>query len=99
MRRAAILLDRQSRNRRLIPIKRRSDESCEIGAMQTPADPPIHNPQRDLVFDPALVRKYDGFGPRYTSYPTADRFHDAFGPDDYLARLRERNATRPTQPL
>ena len=22
------------------------------------------------------MKKYDGFGPRYTSYPTADRFHD-----------------------
>ena len=29
----------------------------------------------DLVLDTALVKKYDGFGPRYTSYPTADRFH------------------------
>jgi len=32
-----------------------------------------------LAFDPGLIRKYDGFGPRYTSYPTADRFHEGFG--------------------
>ena len=31
-----------------------------------------------LSFDPELIRKYDGLGPRYTSYPTADRFTEAF---------------------
>jgi len=29
---------------------------------ETPA-----TPRSDLRFDPALIRKYDGFGPRYTS--------------------------------
>ncbi len=37
-------------------------------------------PAADLAFDADLVRKYDQSGPRYTSYPTADRFHDRFGP-------------------
>ena len=27
-----------------------------------------------LVIDTDLIRKYGGNGPRYTSYPTADRF-------------------------
>ena len=36
-------------------------------------------PASDLVIDPLLIRKYDVSGPRYTSYPTADRFVDAFG--------------------
>jgi hypothetical protein len=27
-----------------------------------------------VSFDPEPIRKYDGLGPRYTSYPTADRF-------------------------
>lgn len=31
-----------------------------------------------LIFDPALIRNFDVPGPRYTSYPTADRFSDAF---------------------
>jgi len=52
-----------------------------------------------LEFDAALIRKYDGFGPRYTSYPTADRFHDGFGPARYADALQTRNATRSTQPL
>jgi oxygen-independent coproporphyrinogen III oxidase len=31
-----------------------------------------------LVIDEELIRKYGGSGPRYTSYPTADRFVEAF---------------------
>jgi oxygen-independent coproporphyrinogen-3 oxidase len=43
-------------------------------------------PDRRL-FDRELVRKYDVAGPRYTSYPTAPAFGDAFGPADYAALL------------
>ena len=35
-------------------------------------------------FDAALIRKLTLSGPRYTSYPTADRFTDSFGYRDYL---------------
>ena len=42
----------------------------------------------DLVLDTALVKKYDGFGPRYTSYPTADRFHAGFTAERYVDALR-----------
>src|SRR3954471_11014549 len=52
-----------------------------------------------LQFDPALVRKYDGLGPRYTSYPTADRFHEGFGPEAYVGALQARNQARPIRPL
>jgi len=52
-----------------------------------------------LVFDADLVRKYDGFGPRYTSYPTADRFHARFTGADYRESLLRRTRERPTQPL
>ncbi|KLN55313.1 oxygen-independent coproporphyrinogen III oxidase [Variovorax paradoxus] len=38
----------------------------------------------------AVLRQFDVAGPRYTSYPTADRFVEAFGADDYAAALRER---------
>jgi oxygen-independent coproporphyrinogen-3 oxidase len=48
-----------------------------------------------LAFDADLVRKYDGFGPRYTSYPTADRFHDAFTPSHYVDALASRTVTAP----
>ena len=39
------------------------------------------------AFDPDLVRRLDGRGPRYTSYPTADRFVEAFGPEAYRAMV------------
>ncbi len=41
---------------------------------------------------PELLRKFDVSGPRYTSYPTADRFVEAFTADDYVAALEQRRA-------
>jgi oxygen-independent coproporphyrinogen-3 oxidase len=32
----------------------------------------------ELTFDPDLIRRYEGNGPRYTSYPTAVHFHTGF---------------------
>jgi oxygen-independent coproporphyrinogen-3 oxidase len=32
----------------------------------------------ELAFDPDLIRRYEGNGPRYTSYPTAVHFHTGF---------------------
>ena len=37
-----------------------------------------------------LLRQYDVPGPRYTSYPTADRFVEAFGAGDYGQALAQR---------
>ncbi|HQD14241.1 MAG TPA: radical SAM protein, partial [Ottowia sp.] len=37
-----------------------------------------------------LLTKFDVPGPRYTSYPTADRFVEAFGEPDYLRALDQR---------
>ncbi len=34
-----------------------------------------------------LIKKYDRPGPRYTSYPTAPEWSDAFGPDRYAEHL------------
>ena len=44
---------------------------------------------RPLLGDEQL-RKLDVPGPRYTSYPTADRFVEAFGPTEYQQALRQR---------
>jgi oxygen-independent coproporphyrinogen III oxidase len=41
---------------------------------------------------PELITRYDVAGPRYTSYPTADRFVEAFGEADLLQALRQRGA-------
>jgi oxygen-independent coproporphyrinogen-3 oxidase len=40
-----------------------------------------------VEFDATLIRQLSQSGPRYTSYPTADRFSDAFGYRDYLQAL------------
>ena len=37
-----------------------------------------------------LLRQMDLNGPRYTSYPTADRFVEAFGEDDHVQALQQR---------
>ena len=44
---------------------------------------------------PELLARYDIAGPRYTSYPTADRFVEAFGEADYIAALSQRHASLP----
>ena len=43
-----------------------------------------------MHFSDDLLRKLDVSGPRYTSYPTADRFVEAFGPAEYAGALRQR---------
>jgi oxygen-independent coproporphyrinogen III oxidase len=48
-----------------------------------------------------LLRRFDVPGPRYTSYPTADRFVEAFSADDYVQALKQRRtgAAAMTLPL
>jgi len=43
-------------------------------------------------FTPELLARLDTNGPRYTSYPTADRFHAGFGADAYRQALERRAA-------
>jgi oxygen-independent coproporphyrinogen-3 oxidase len=60
---------------------------------------PASYPACELVIDPVLIRKYDISGPRYTSYPTADRFIDAFGEAQFRQWLERRNIGGINQPL
>ncbi len=46
-----------------------------------------------------LLRQFDRPGPRYTSYPTADRFGPDFGPADALRVLEARRAGDAAAPL
>ena len=50
---------------------------------------------------PDLLRRFDVAGPRYTSYPTADRFVEAFTVEDYEQALTQRRtgAAAMTLPL
>jgi len=47
------------------------------------------NVTADTVPD-ELLRRFDVPGPRYTSFPTADRFVEAFTADDYIQALTQR---------
>lgn len=42
-------------------------------------------------FNPELIRRYDGAGPRYTSYPTAPRFNAKFGTGNLLKAIHDSN--------
>ncbi|AUN96439.1 oxygen-independent coproporphyrinogen III oxidase [Pseudazoarcus pumilus] len=53
----------------------------------------------ELVFDPALIRRFDVSGPRYTSYPTADRFVEAFDAEALKQWLRKRSVGGVARPL
>ncbi len=44
------------------------------------------------VLTDAMLSRLDRPGPRYTSYPTADRFVEAFGPNEYRQALAQRAA-------
>jgi oxygen-independent coproporphyrinogen-3 oxidase len=54
---------------------------------------------KDLVFDPRLIRRFDINGPRYTSYPTADRFVEAFDAEAYQRWLGKRTVGGIGKPL
>lgn len=53
----------------------------------------------ELVFDPELIRRFDINGPRYTSYPTADRFVEAFDAHALSAWLGKRAIGGASKPL
>ncbi len=54
---------------------------------------------RSFDFNRALVQKYDLPGPRYTSYPTAPQFHQAFAVDDYQQAAASSNRVATPKPL
>ena len=58
---------------------------------------PTAIPWPDIELSEELIRKFDTQGPRYTSYPTADRFTTAFAEPSYLRYLQQRadNARNP----
>lgn len=55
-----------------------------------------HHP---VEVDRDLIVRFDTLGPRYTSYPTADRFVEAFGQEAYAAWLAKRTIGGIARPL
>lgn len=57
-----------------------------------PSSPAFRSvPPLNAVPSGAVLHRFDVTGPRYTSYPTADRFVEAFNADDYAQTLRQRS--------
>ena len=52
-----------------------------------------------LVVDLELIRRLDKNGPRYTSYPTADRFVEAFNAETYAQWIAKREIGGIARPL
>ena len=44
-----------------------------------------------VTFNKELIRRYDTFGPRYTSYPTAVQFSTDYNEEDYLEWVAQSN--------
>ena len=53
----------------------------------------------ELDIDPNLLSRFDKPGPRYTSYPTADRFVEAFDEAAYHQTLENRGRQRSLRPV
>ena len=53
----------------------------------------------DVEISEELIRKFDKLGPRYTSYPTADRFNPAFTEQTYRTYLDQRAHKSDNPPL
>ena len=53
---------------------------------------------QSLIFDAALIKKYDTAGPRYTSYPTAVQFHEGFTEQHYRAAIARSEAEARARP-
>lgn len=59
----------------------------------------LNNADNQLVVDLELIRRLDKNGPRYTSYPTADRFVEAFNAETYSQWLLKREIGGVSRPL
>ena len=64
--------------------------------MRTATNPPV---EERATLSEVLLRKFDTPGPRYTSYPTADRFTEKFGPGDAIRVLQASRTSHSSAPL
>jgi len=62
-------------------------------AATLPPNEAVRVDPNELVIDPEVLRRFDRPGPRYTSYPTADRFVEAFDAAAYRRALEAHRAS------
>lgn len=70
-----------------------------ISTLSATANPNLPKVNDHLEISEDLIRRFDSLGPRYTSYPTADRFHTDFTEASYIQYLQQRNQSNNKPPL
>ena len=65
----------------------------------SPTIVPCGSPTLAVDFDTEVVQRLNTSGPRYTSYPTADRFYPDFAARDYVQAAQERHVRNLRTPL
>ncbi len=55
--------------------------------------------KQTIIFNKELIKRYNLYGPRYTSYPPANRFNEQFGLDDYRKVVADSNEYLLPKPL
>lgn len=65
--------------------------------MSETIDITIQNERVHLPLD--VLDRYNVHGPRYTSYPTAPEWNDAFGPEDQVRAFEKTEAENPSKPV
>jgi oxygen-independent coproporphyrinogen III oxidase len=85
----------------LIGVNRGPPRPCNSRAMHIVMSPEADRSDPKTAVTPraALVERFDVSGPRYTSYPTADRFVEAFDHRSLTHWIRLRGAAPLRQPL
>lgn len=59
----------------------------------------MNAPFPEIEISEELIRRFDSLGPRYTSYPTADRFNPEFNAQAYRQYLEQRSENPNKPPL
>jgi len=70
-----------------------------INDLLNETDEAFKNLLNHSAITPKMLEKYDVSGPRYTSYPTADRFVEAFNQTEYQQALTQRRVGGLALPL
>ncbi|GJM04672.1 MAG: coproporphyrinogen-III oxidase [marine bacterium B5-7] len=55
--------------------------------------------KQNIIFNKELISRYNLYGPRYTSYPSATQFSEHFGTDEYRKVISESNEDILPKPL
>jgi oxygen-independent coproporphyrinogen III oxidase len=67
--------------------------------IQAVKDSGNHALQQSIIFNKELISRYNLYGPRYTSYPTAAQFHEQFGIKEYCEVVTDSNEDFLPKPL